>query len=360
MVAMHNFRPAHLHALTRNVLVAAGTPNHIADTVTGILVNANLVGHDSHGILRIPAYLSRITDGALQPDAEPLILQEGPSQVSIDGQKGFGHYLAHCGLTMAIEKAKQHDVCCVSLTNNGHIGRLGEYAEIAAQAGCIAIVTTGVGSAEGGAVVPFGGAQGRLSTNPIAVGIPTGDAIPFVLDFATSIVAEGKLQVARSKQADVPAGFIVDKDGNPTTRTLDFYEGGFLLPFGSHKGYALSLLVCLLGGLSGTFKAETAEMSGVFIQVINVAGFTSLENYQQNARAFLDGMKATPPGPGFEEVLVPGDFEQRFRQQRLKEGLEIPETIVDQITEWANRLDASLGEELVQPADVERYEKLLI
>ena len=355
MSPSHRFQASYLHALTRRIFMAAETPRHIADTVAEILVNANLAGHDSHGVLRIPAYLRAISAGKLSPAAEPKVVTERPNRLLIDGQQGFGHYAARKSLDLAIEKARQYDVCCLNLTNSGHIGRLGEYAEVAARAGCIVLITTGVGSNQRGSVVPFGGAVGRLGTNPIAVGIPTGDAAPFVLDFATSIVAEGKLQVARSKGADVPAGYIVDKAGRPTTRTLDFYEGGYLLPFGGHKGYALSLLICLLGGLSGRFEAETGTMGGVYMQVLHVDAFTPLADYQRHVRAFLDGMKATPPAPGFEAVLVPGDFEHRSRAQRLKEGLELPQTIVGQIREAAQRLGVSIGEEVVEPADEERY-----
>jgi LDH2 family malate/lactate/ureidoglycolate dehydrogenase len=156
------------------------------------------------------------------------------------------------------------------------------------------------------------------------------------------MIAEGKIQVARSKGADLPAGCIVDKHGTPTVKTADFYDGGFLLPFGAHKGYALSVWTCLLGGLSGEFNAEKSAMGGVFLQAINVSAFTSLEKYQQNVRAFLDGIKATQPASGFDAVLAPGDFEHRCRVQRLAEGIELPDAIVQQIQEWAEKLGVTL------------------
>ena len=356
MVAMHNFQPAYLHAMSRRIFMAAGAPRHIADVAAQVLVNANLVGHDSHGVLRIPAYLRQISEGSLAPDAEPEVLEEKPNRLLLDGRKSFGHYIAWKGLEMAIDKARQNDVCCVNFINVNHIGRLGEYAEIAARAGCIGLIYYGIGLQRRGSVVPFGGAQGRLSTNPMAAGIPTGDASPFVLDFATSVVAEGKLQVARSKGANVPEGFIVDKHGAPTTKTADFYDGGFLLPMGAHKGYGLSLLICLLGGLAGQANADNAPFGGVFMQVINIEAFTPLADYQRQVRAFLDAMKATPPAPGFKEVLVPGDFEYRLRQERLKDGIDLPETIYNQLQEQADRLGASLNKEIVEPEDIARYQ----
>ena len=354
MGTTHCLQASHLHSITRRVFVAAGTPRHIADDVAEILVNANLAGHDSHGVLRIPAYLRSIEGGRIDPEAEPNVLKETANTLSLDGKHGFGHYTARQGMQRVIEKAKATDVCSVSLTNIGHIGRLGEYAEAAAHAGCIGIITLGVGGA--GSVVqtvPFGGGRGALGTNPIAVGVPTGDDAPFIIDFATSVIAEGKIQVARSKGADLPKGCILDKHGNPSVKPADFYDDGFLLPFGRHKGYAISLLTCLLGGLTGSFDVEHGSMGGVFMQAINVNASTPLARYQQGVRAFLDGIKSIPPAPGFDEVLVPGDLEHRLRAERLANGIELPDTIYQQIQEEAEKLSVSMHDETVESADAE-------
>lgn len=356
MATTHCFQASYLHAITRKLFIAAGTPLHIADDVAEILVNANLAGHDSHGVLRIPAYLKAISEERIVPTAEPEVLKETTNTLLIDGQHGFGHYTAREAMSLAIEKAQQANICCVSFVNTGHIGRLGEYAEMAARAGCIGIITVGGGGRNVGRVVPFGGAQGALSTNPMAVGVPTGDDTPFIIDFATSIVAEGKLQVARSKNADLPEGYIVDKHGQPSVRTLDFYDGGYLLPFGRHKGYALSLLVSLLGGLAGVFDVEQGRMGGAFIQVMNIEAFMPPTTYQQGVRAFLDGIKATLPAPGFDEVLVPGDFEYRSRAKCLAEGIELPDTIYAQIQAAADELNVPLSQEGVEASDIERYQ----
>lgn len=309
------FQPALLHSLARRLLLAAGTPAHIADDVVEILVKANLAGHDSHGVLRLPAYLRAIEQGGVDSAAEPEVIQETAGTLLIDGRNGFGHYTARQAMKRAIEKAKRADLCAISFVRTGHIGRLGEYAEAAARAGCIGIVTVGGGGGSRGATVPFGGARGALGTNPIAVGVPTGDDAPFLIDFATSMVAEGKVQVARSKGADLPPGCIVDQHGNASVNPADFYDGGFLLPFGGHKGYALSLFTCLLSGLSGRWDRERGSVWGASMQVLNVSAFTPLEEYQQDVRAFLDVIRATPPAPGFAEVLVPGDFEHRYFNQ---------------------------------------------
>ena len=331
MTTSHRVTADQLLNQSRQIFEGAGTPAHIATVVAQILVGANLTGHDSHGVLRIPAYLKQIEAGSLNPAAEPEVLNETANTLQIDGGRGFGHYTAYRATKLAIDKAKAGSMCGVSLRNTTHIGRLGEYVEMTAQAGCIGLFTYGLGDVERGRVVPFGGARGALSTNPIAIGLPTGDEAPFVLDMATSVVAEGKLQVARSKGTDVPEGFIVDQEGKPTTKTADFYDGGYLLPFGGHKGYALSLFICLMGGLNGNFDLSAGRVGGEFLQVINVEAFTPLTGYQQHVRGFLDAVKAIPPAPGFAEVLVPGDFEHRTRTQRQIDGIDLPETIYQQL-----------------------------
>ena len=356
MPTTHKFQASYLHSVTRRIFTAAGAPRHVADDVAEILVNANLAGHDSHGVLRIPAYLRGIEEGKLVPDAEPEVVRETANTMFFDGKQCFGHYTARQAMNRAIEKAKEADICSASVVNTGHIGRLGEYAEAAARAGCIGIITTGSGGKNQGSTVPFGGVGGATGTNPISVGVPTGDDASFIIDIATSMIAEGKIQVARSRDEDLPEGYIVDKDGNPSVKPADFYDGGFLLPFGLHKGYSMGLLVCLLGGLSGTFDVENGRMGGCFMQVINVNALTPLEEYQQGVRAFLDGIKSIPPAPGFDEVLVPGDFEHRNRVQRLADGIEIPDTIHQQISEHAEKLNVSMSEDAVESADAERYE----
>jgi len=355
MEKTHLLHAPHLHAISRNILVAAGASRHIAEDVSEILVKANLTGHDSHGVLRVPAYLRRIDAGYLKPAAEPEILAETANTLRVDGKGGFGHYVSRWAIQSAIEKAKTATSCCVSIVNIGHIGRLGEYAEEAASTGCIALISVGGGGRGAGPTVPYGGAQGAFGTNPIAIGVPTGDDSPFIVDYATSMIAEGKIQVARSKGIDLPEGCILDKNGMPSVKPADFYDGGALLAFGKHKGYALAMFTCLLGGLAGTFNLGTGRMGGTFMQAVDVNAFTPVEEYQKGVRAFLDGIKATPPAPGFDEVLVPGDFEARSRAQRLEGGIEIPDTIYNQLQECAEKLGVSIGEETIEAGDTARY-----
>ena len=229
-----------------------------------------------------------------------------------------------------------------SIAHCTHIGRLGEYAEQAAADGFIGIVTVGGGGRGGGSAAPFGGSIKALGTNPIAVGVPTGDATPFILDFATTMIANGKIIVARNKGAKLPEGCIVDKHGNPSIEPDDYLSGGSLLIFGGHKGYALSLMTCLFGGLIGAFDPKTQRLGGTFLQAIDVRAFVPVFEYQNNVRCFLDGIKSIPPAPGFSEVLVPGEPERRAKEERLRKGIELPETVVSQLRECAEKFSLEM------------------
>jgi len=344
MEKTHIFQAPHLHAISRNIFVAAGVSRHIAEDVSEILINANLAGHDSHGVLRIPSYLEGIENGSIRPSAEPTVLRETDNTLHIDGENGFGHYTARYATRRAIEKAKSERTCFATLIRTGHIGRLGEYGQAAAESGCIGIITVGGGSKGSGRILPFGGALGSLGTNPISIGVPTGDDRPFLIDFATSMIANGKTYVATSENKDLPEGCVVDKHGNPTVKTAAYNDGGNLLAFGRHKGYALSLFVALIGGLAGTFNIATGHMSGIHIQVIDVNAFTPLAEYQKGVRAFLDVIKATPPAQGFDEVFVPGDFEANSRARRLTNGIDIPDTIYQQLRACAEKWDVPMAQ----------------
>ena len=355
MESSHTFQASYLHAITRQLFEAADTPRHIADDVAEVLVGANLAGHDSHGVQLVPMYLTKGVGSNFVPAAEPRVIEETRNRLVIDGGNGFGHHTARRGMALALEKVKQSEMCVVSYVNTGHIARLGEYAEQAARAGAVGTITTGSGGQGGGWAVPYGGIVKMLGTNPIAVGIPTGDDVPFILDFATSVVAEGKVKVAHSWGHDVQEGTIIDKNSRPTVKTADFYDNGALLSMGGHKGYALALLTCLLGGLAGGFDTETKRMGSSFMQVLDIEAFTPLEEYERNVRAFLDGMKSVPAADGFEEVLVPGDFEYRSRRERSVSGIPVPDSIFSQLREWASKLDVSLSEDGIEAADAARY-----
>jgi LDH2 family malate/lactate/ureidoglycolate dehydrogenase len=328
-----------LRKVTEAIFVAAGAPADLAAEMGEALVGANLAGHDSHGVIRIPAYLRMIKEGKLDPKARPSVLRETDTTALVDGHWTFGHVAAKYGTDVAIKKAKAHGTAVVSVVRSNHIGRLGQWAAQASAQGVIAMVTVGGGggSAFGGrgAAAPFGGAEGAYSTNPIAIGIPGGENPDMLLDFATTVVAEGKLQVARAKGVPVAPGLILDKDGNPTTNVEDFYNGGMLMPIGGHKGYALAMFVELMGGAftPGDEVNGDGRRGGAVIWAVDAFAFRSPESYADNADFVMDRVKKVKPAAGFDEVLIPGDPERRSAEARLEEGIPVADRTWEQIVE---------------------------
>ena len=335
---MANRSADELRKVTEAIFVAAGAPADIASEMGEALVGANLTGHDSHGVIRIPAYLRQIASGQIDPKARPEVIKETATTALVDGKWSFGHVAAKYGTSVAIKKAKEHGTAAVSVVRCNHIGRLGQWAAQASAEGVIAMVTVGGGGGQPGsrgAVAPFGGAEGAYSTNPIAIGVPGGENPDMLLDFATSFLAEGKLQVALAKGTPVPPNSILDKDGNPTTNAEDFYNGGTLLPIGGHKGYALAMFVELLGGAFSPGDEINGEgrRGGAVIWAVDAFAFRSPESYADNADFVIDRVKKIKPAPGVSEVLIPGEPEARSTAERLDSGIPVADTTWQQIVE---------------------------
>ena len=229
-----------------------------------------------------------------------------------------------------------------------HIGRLGEYSEMAHNAGMIGMVLAGGFGGAGGAgntgVAPYGGARAAFGTNPISFGLPAGEQPPVMVDFATSAVAGGKVSLSRAKGVPLPPNCILDKDGNPTTDPEDFYAGGVLLPFGGHKGYGLAVVIELLGqALTGadTLGGETMgggyRRAGSLFVAIDPGVFRPADGFVAAADATLKKVKSVPPAPGFDEVLIPGEPERRTRARRLLEGVSMPDSSWEALREIGTR-----------------------
>ncbi|MGE5617767.1 MAG: Ldh family oxidoreductase [Sphingomonadaceae bacterium] len=341
------FSASQLEALSTGIFVAVGAPVDIAEHVSRSLVASNLMGHDSHGVLRIPSYLEAIDDGTCLPAARPTVLREAATTAVVDGNWAFGQVTAHHATTVAIEKARSANVAAVSVIRCNHVGRLGEYTEMAAREGMVAFM---VGAAfNGGPVTPYGGAGRVLGTNPISFALPGLEGQPVVADIATSVTAEGKLRVARAKHQPVPPDTILDKDGNPTTDAEDFYAGGVLLPMAGHKGYVLSVIADLLGRhMGGGEDLLTKNLSfGNFLMVVNIEAFRPLEQFEAAVGQRLKQIKDVKPAPGFTEVLLPGEPERRTRQQRQEQGVALPEDTYLKLKEIAEKLGVPVPDPLV-------------
>lgn len=291
------------------------------------LVQSNLMGHDSHGVIRIPTYVEMVEQGRYKPAARPEIMRETPTTAVIRGNWAFGQVAAKFATEVVIAKAKEMNVAAVALVECNHIGRLGEYSEAIAREGMIGQVITGGFSHPWNGVAPFGGAGRCFGTNPYSFAVPAEKHAPLVADFATSVIAEGKLQVARAKGVPVAEGIILDKEGKPTTDPNDFYNGGVMLPFGAHKGYALSVMADMFGSLlaGSETMAEPPHTAGTFMLAIKIDAFRPLAEFVQAADRRFDQIKGVPPAPGVKEVLIPGEPELRCKAQRMAEGVPVPE-----------------------------------
>jgi hydroxycarboxylate dehydrogenase B len=316
------------------------------------LVGSDLAGMTSHGVRRIASYYSFLQKGWLKPSAEPEVIRDSPATATVDGHWGFGQPAMHRALEIAIAKSRNQGIAAVGVIHSGHVGRLGEYAERAAEAGTIALLTAS-GGPPGGLVVPFGGAERVLSTNPIAAGVPAARHPPFVMDFATSVVAAGKIEFAPDKDRAIPEGWALDSQGQSARTARAFLEGGALLPFGGHKGYGICMLVELLaGGLTGGGLSERPDRivtegaggnAGLAI-VMDIAHFIDLQEFHESVDAFFDRLKRVKPAAGFSEVMIPGEPELRQRRALEPSGFRVDEEAWQKINEIARTHGVALDD----------------
>jgi uncharacterized oxidoreductase len=340
-----------LQRLVHEIFLNAGCEDTEAESVSEHLVEANLVGHDSHGVIRTPIYVTWMREEKVFANRKINIVSDSGALVVLDGQMGVGQSVGQQTLKLAIDKCREHGVSVTALRNSGHLGRIGHWAEMAIDAGFVAlhfVNTTGLGMH----VVPVGGIDSRLSINPITVGIPIEGRSPFVLDIAAAMTAEGKLKVARNKGVPVPDGWIIDAEGQPTNDPNDFYGPPFgaILPFGSHKGYGLGLVAELLAGaLTGggcSREGETRLVQGMLSILIDPVRLQSQDAVFGEILRYVDFVRTSRPVSPDGEVLIPGDVEARNRQQRMSEGIELDDKTWSQIEKTARGV--SVSDELIQ------------
>ncbi len=382
-----------LTAQVATVLIASGSSPEEAQTVAMNLVMANLSGHDSHGVGMLPRYVDAVLEGGLKPNNSVRVVLDTGSLLTLDGQRGYGQVVGEQAMALGIARAKAHGSCIMTLADSHHLGRIGHFAEMAVTQGLVSLHFVNVLSRP--VVAPFGGADGRYGTNPCCIGIPlkgrrgksersagppqassapeglepaapnlleqvwTGDrgeasresrpARPralhevksvgahFILDFATSRVAQGKMRVAHNEGRQVEAGMLIDEHGRATTNpgvvVVPQSNGlfGALLPFGEHKGYGMAVACELLGGAltgSGTWHKPTdpsvrAIINGMLTILIDPAKLGTQAAFEQEATAFVDWLRAGPVAPGFDAVQIAGDPERAYRAQREVDGIAI-------------------------------------
>lgn len=339
------FKAEQLRKVGTEIFVAAGAPRGEAEWVSHLLVKSNLVGHDSHGVIRIVQYVKAMEEGYLKPGARVEVVRETPSSALLKGNWGFGQVVAKKAMEIAIDKAVKNTVGTVCAYDLYHIGRLADYTEMAAEKGLIGIAMANSVKS----VAPYGGKERLLSTSPMSYAFPTGGETPFVLDIATSVCAEGKVRVALHKGEKLPYGCIIDKEGNPSNNPQDFYDGGALLPLGGdsvgYKGFGLGFVVEVLSGVlsgAGCGYEEGKKGNGIFFQAIDIQRFMPVNEFEKKISAFIQTVKSTKLRPKFREILMPGEPEARTKRERLRDGIYLPDKTWEEIRNTANALGLDL------------------
>jgi len=324
------FAPETLRETARALFAAAGAPPVEAAEVARLLVHANLCGHDSHGVVRIPQYLRNVRRGRLVPGARTTVLRDHGAALRLSGNWGFGQTATAEALARGSERARTHHAVAVGVSELNHNGRLADYLSPALEAGQIVLLFA-ASSGFNALVAPFGGAERRLNTNPLAAGFPSERGAPVVFDIATSASSQGRMRVLADSGQPAPPGVLIDAEGRPSTNPRDLYRGGAILPFGGaqgYKGYLLNLLVEVLGGIltDGGFMGHPKRDAGgqaLLAILLDVAAFRPLPAFRAEMDALIAYLQATRPLPG-QRVLAPGEASAAREAERLRTGIALP------------------------------------
>lgn len=345
MANYHLFQLESLRAAVKEVVRGFGSSAYEVELVSEALIQANLTGHDSHGIGMLPRYVEAYKEGSLKPNASVQVRIDSGTLLALDGQTGFGQVIGREAMTLGIERAKKHGSCIMALGNSHHLGRIGEWAEMAVQQGLVSVHFVNVISRP--IVAPWGGSDARFGTNPFSVGIPVPGAEPVILDFATSVIAQGKTRVAYNKGERLKPGQMLDNEGKPTTDPAYGVVNplGALLPFGEHKGFGLALACELLGGAlaAGMSVHESADgkrrvLNGMLTVLLDPAQIADAAMFESQMKATLEWVKASPAQPGGERVMVAGEPERASRAKRMADGIPVDEATWKEILAAAEKL----------------------
>jgi uncharacterized oxidoreductase len=341
------FDPTELAAMMRGIFIASGSSDTEAAIVADHLVEANLRGHDSHGIGMLPIYLRNLAMGTLRANRFGRITSSDGSLIVYDGEHGYGQVVARAATEVAIEQARRSGIAVMALRNAHHIGRIGTYGEMCADAGLVSIHFVNI-TDQRPTVAPWRGGDARFGTNPVCIAVPAAEpGRPLILDMATSVVALGKVRVARNKRQQLPSGVLLDAAGQPTTDPKVMYRQprGALVTFGEHKGYALALICEILGGAitgGGTMRPENqaagTPTNGMLTFVVDPARLVDSGWLTSEIKAMTDYVTASPPISPDAPVLIPGDPERQSRARRMADGVPLDEETWREIVEAANRL----------------------
>ena len=330
------------------IVAAGGSEPREAKIVAENLVTANLTGHDSHGVGMIPRYIESLLEGGLKVNQHPKMQFDSGAMISLDGQQGYGQVIGLEAMEIGIARAKQHGMCVMGLGRSHHLCRIGQWAEQAVAAGLVSLHFTNVISRS--IVAPFGGADARFGTNPMTVGIPIPNEPPFILDMATSAVAQGKIRVAHNKREKVSKEWLIDDKGQPTDDpafgTVEPY--GALRTFGLHKGYGLAVVCELLGGAltgGGTWhsgdRSKKRVWNGMLTILIDPKRLGTGDAFATETTEFLKSLRQSPVAPGFDKVRIAGEPEREMRARRERDGIQVDDNTWNDILAAGEKLKLS-------------------
>ena len=341
-----------LRDLMASAFTAASSSPEEARIVGDHLVDANLAGHDSHGVIRVAKYLDWHARGMVLANRHATVVRESDATAVVDGGFGYGQVIGREAMAIAIAKAKRAGVCALAIRNAGHLGRIGAWAEEVASAGLASVHFVNT-SGFGILVAPHGGKDRRLSANPIAAGAPGPGGRRIVLDISTSAIAEGKIQVALNRGESLPSGCTIDTEGRPNQDPKTFYGPpvGALLPVGGHKGYGLSVFCeifagALSGGLTTNPGNATANrlVNNMLSIVFDADAFCGAQAFRDEIARMASWVGASPPIAPGGEVLLPGEIERRTRVERERDGVPLDAATRRQIADAVRPLRVAMPE----------------
>lgn len=333
-----------LSAKVADIFVAGGVPRSKAARVAKMLVDGNLSGHDSHGVIRVRQYLNQIQSGLINPNAEPSMDVDLPSYALVNGNRGFGQITATFAIEKAIDKSNENGFAIVGCKNMSHVGRLGDYVSIAAEQGFMALAFCNGG---GPNVAPFGSKDRVFGTNPIACAVPLNEGRHLEIDFASASTAEGKIQVAKLKGQNIDKGFVISGQGKMTKIPEDFYQGGAILPIGEHKGSALSLLLEIMGGIytgAGCSSFDGyLDGNGLLFFASKPDLFRSSDAFLRDIHLLMEKAAGSSKADGVEKILLPGQKEDESRERLMKDGIVLDDNVLKILSDAAESVDVQFS-----------------
>jgi LDH2 family malate/lactate/ureidoglycolate dehydrogenase len=332
-----NICPDRLKEFTAAVYKALDVPENDANLLADTLVQADLWGHQSHGILRVAWYAERLRKGAMQAVTKPEFIVDAGALAVIDGQEGIGQVLTSLAMHEAIKRAKEHGIGAVAVRNSNHFGTCMYFTLMAAREACVGFLSTN-GSP---AIAPWGGIKKTVGTNPWSIAAPAGRHAPMVLDIANTAVARGKIYLARNKKENIPLGWALNSKGEPTVCPQEAIDG-IILPMAGHKGYAIGVMMDVLSGVltgskwglgvNGPYQYDKKSGAGHLMIVLDIAAFRPMGDFDASMEEMIASIKGVPLAPGCDEVFYPGEIEARSDINNRKSGLQFPkDTIADLI-----------------------------